>query len=424
MAVIRYGEFTAEIGGELSGALERAVAERVGHVDVYGVHNHASPDSATKTGCRSSAQVGIVSVSPGNPDREPSMEAMARLHAAGVTTYWTSIGNGASPEPGRDNVVGNIVVEVPADASRFNVRGEATGDASPFATGRDAAARNAKTFRSGRNAATSATSAVSGVVQELTITTFAGGSGAYGYADGSRALFKLPQATAVDASGTVFVADTANHTIRKITSDGNVTTFAGAPGQAGSTDGNGTAARFDQPIGIAVDSTGTVYVADYGNSTIRRISPSGVVSTLAGSPGRTRDDDGFGGAARFSQPTTSRSMRAATSTWRTRGIAPFANLARYPRLDARGVARATRVVDGTGSAARFTTPGGIASDGGAALRVDFSDHTIRRSSAARHHVGRQSGAGGHDNGNGPSARSAAPGKPVSTARGTSTSPTR
>jgi competence protein ComEC len=194
VAVIRYREFSAEIGGDLSGAVERAIAERVGHVDVYGVHNHASPDSTTADWLSIvQPQVGIVSVSPGNPDRAPSTEAMERLHAAGVTTYWTSIGNGAWPEPGRDSVVGNIVIEVPADAARFSVRGDGMAAPSAFATGRDAAARNARTLVAGRAALASATAAATGV-QELTISTFAGGTGTYGYADGSRALFRLPSA--------------------------------------------------------------------------------------------------------------------------------------------------------------------------------------------------------------------------------------
>ena len=115
-------------------------------------------------------------------------------------------------------------------------------------------------------------------------------------------MFRLPQAAAVDASGTVFVADTANHTIRNMTSDGTVTDVCRHCGTTGSTDGNGPAARFDQPIGIAVDATGTIYVADFGNSTIRRISGSGVVTTLAGSPGLTESTDGLAGAARFTQP--------------------------------------------------------------------------------------------------------------------------
>jgi DNA-binding beta-propeller fold protein YncE len=79
----------------------------------------------------------------------------------------------------------------------------------------------------------------------------------------------------VDSKGNVYVADTSNQTIRKITPDGAVTTLAGSAGNVGSTDGTGTAARFNYPCGLAVDANGTVYVADQGNNTIRKIQQAG-----------------------------------------------------------------------------------------------------------------------------------------------------
>jgi hypothetical protein len=83
------------------------------------------------------------------------------------------------------------------------------------------------------------------------------------------------------------VADLGNHTIRKITPAGVVTTLAGTAGAFGSTDATGAAARFDGPFGVATDSAGNVYVADSGNSTLRKITPAGAVSTLAGVAGQT-----------------------------------------------------------------------------------------------------------------------------------------
>ena len=88
----------------------------------------------------------------------------------------------------------------------------------------------------------------------------------------------------MDGAGTVYVADTFNHTIRKI-SGGVVSTFAGLAGNSGTSDGTGSAARFNQPAGIAVDSLGTLYVVDTNNHTIRTITPAGVVTTIAGLPG-------------------------------------------------------------------------------------------------------------------------------------------
>lgn len=100
------------------------------------------------------------------------------------------------------------------------------------------------------------------------------------------AAFNGARGVAVDAAGNVYVADTANHVIRKITTDGVVTTLAGTVNSPGTSDGTGLAARFNSPNGIAVvatgPNTGTLFVADTGNHTIRRISPDGSVSTLAG----------------------------------------------------------------------------------------------------------------------------------------------
>src|SRR5581483_5355735 len=92
------------------------------------------------------------------------------------------------------------------------------------------------------------------------------------------------------------------HTIRKITPSGVVTTFAGLAGSAGTSDGSGTFARFNGPTAIAVDATGNIYVADTGNHTIRRITPAGAVSTVAGLPGNAGSADGTGNAARFNGP--------------------------------------------------------------------------------------------------------------------------
>ena len=115
------------------------------------------------------------------------------------------------------------------------------------------------------------------------VSTLAGAAGQSGMADGAglAASFGGPHALAADPAGTVYVADTQNHCIRKITPAGVVTTFAGLPGKAGNADGQGRAARFSEPRGIAVDAAGNVYVADTGNGAIRQITPDGVVTTIA-----------------------------------------------------------------------------------------------------------------------------------------------
>jgi hypothetical protein len=150
----------------------------------------------------------------------------------------------------------------------------------------------------------------------------AGNVGGAGNADGAgiSARFYGPTGVATDRAGNVYVADQANNTIRKITVAGVVTTLAGTAGASGRVDGIGSEARFDHPTGVATDSDGNVYVAD--RLTIRKITPAGVVTTLAGGtsvdvasslPGEsgfilTADClpapvDGLGSAARFLHPT-------------------------------------------------------------------------------------------------------------------------
>lgn len=114
------------------------------------------------------------------------------------------------------------------------------------------------------------------------------GDGGDGHADGvgTGARFRAPEGLAYDPAGGVFyVADTANHVIRRIGPGGDVSTWVGVPGQPGSTDGTGAAARLREPAALAIGRGGHVYVADRGNHTIRRITPAGVVTTIAGQAG-------------------------------------------------------------------------------------------------------------------------------------------
>ena len=108
---------------------------------------------------------------------------------------------------------------------------------------------------------------------------------------------------AVDGDGNVYVADSSNHTIRKITPAGVVTTLAGTAGSWGSADGTGADARFYYPEGVAVDGDGNVYVADTSNLTIRKITPAGVVTTWAGAATESGFVDGIGRAAFFDSPS-------------------------------------------------------------------------------------------------------------------------
>jgi streptogramin lyase len=137
------------------------------------------------------------------------------------------------------------------------------------------------------------------------VSTFAGTAGTYGNTDGvgSAALFRSPSGIAADLAGNLYVADRGNHTIRKISPGGNVITLAGKNGISGSIDATGILASFRNPTGIAVDSSGNCYVADQNNHTIRMIDSVGVVTTLAGAPGVSGTQDGTSSGARFSQPS-------------------------------------------------------------------------------------------------------------------------
>jgi DNA-binding beta-propeller fold protein YncE len=135
-----------------------------------------------------------------------------------------------------------------------------------------------------------------------TVTTIAGGSAGSMDGTGNVAQFNEPYAVALNAAGDIYVADFNNNTIRMIAPGGVVTTFAGSAGAAGSDDGSGATARFWGPRGVATDSSGNVYVADRNNDTVRMITPAGLVSTLAGTAGVVGFQDGTGGAAQFDWP--------------------------------------------------------------------------------------------------------------------------
>jgi streptogramin lyase len=135
------------------------------------------------------------------------------------------------------------------------------------------------------------------------VSTIAGKTGTTGLVDGADTTvrFNLPESLAVDANGNIYVADNGNNAIRKITPAGVVSTLAGN-GAAGNANGTGKSATFNSPFGIAVDLAGNVYVADSGNNLIRKITAAGVVSTFAGN-GTKGAGNGTGTASSFNTPT-------------------------------------------------------------------------------------------------------------------------
>lgn len=210
------------------------------------------------------------------------------------------------------------------------------------------------------------------------VTTIAG-NGIMGYRDGPAglAMFGYPTGIAVDSNGILYVADRRTHTIRKITPEGGVSTLAGN-GHTGYADGKGTKARLKEPIALAVTPGGTVYVSDSGNNAIRRITPDGAVETVAG--GRMSGyRDGSGKEAMFSWPTGI-AMDARGNIYvcdsnnnKIRRITPEGSVSTVAGGLVPGF------LDGWGLVAGFNFPTGVAADGLGNLYVaDSGNNRIRK----------------------------------------------
>ncbi len=218
------------------------------------------------------------------------------------------------------------------------------------------------------------------------VTTFAGTAGRSSSTDGTgtAAKFEDPYNVAVDSAGNIYVAESDAHCIRKITPAGVVTTLAGLAGTFGSTDGTGTAARFNTPSGVTVDSAGNVYVADSGNHAIRKITAAGVVTTFAGSPSAGGSTDGTGTAARFNEPhgiaaDPSGNLYVSDTALNTvRKITPAGVVTTLA-----GTSGTAGTADGTGTSAQFSQPFGIAVDSsGTVYLCDHGNHSVRKITAA------------------------------------------
>jgi sugar lactone lactonase YvrE len=233
------------------------------------------------------------------------------------------------------------------------------------------------------------------------VTTLAGSAGFHGTNDGSgsTARFWVPRGVAVDSAGNIFVADAGNHTIRKVTPTGEVTTLAGSAGSPGTDDGTGSAARFRLPYSVAVDSAGNVFVADQwfwypsgvavdrvgnvfvaGNNTIRKVTTAAEVTTLAGSPGASGTNDGTGSAARFYGPS-GLAVDSAGNVF----VTDYGN-STVRKVTAAGVVTTIggipgvlSAADGLGSSAIFANPSGIAVDSAGTLYVaDYNNNRISK----------------------------------------------
>jgi sugar lactone lactonase YvrE len=209
-------------------------------------------------------------------------------------------------------------------------------------------------------------------------TTLAG-SGTAGAANGkgAAASFNYPYGIAVDGSGNVYIADSGNNLIRKITPDGTVSTLAGS-GATGSADGSATTASFGFPMALAVDANGNVYVADYYYDLIRKVTPNGDVTTIAGT-GTYGSADGTGTLASFNHPQGIAIDKAGilyiadTDNYDIRILKPTGEVTTFAGTGAAGI------INGTGTAASFGDPVGIAVDISGNLYVgDAINYVIRK----------------------------------------------
>lgn len=224
--------------------------------------------------------------------------------------------------------------------------------------------------------------AIRRVATDGTVSTLAGSPGVSGHQDGtgSEARFNAPLALAVGPDGFIHVSDTGSHTIRRVSPNGEVTTLAGFPTLAGSTDGRGLVTRFNSPGGIAVDARGLTYVVDRGNRTIRTVTPDGLVSTYIGAVGDGAIIDGPASTARVSNPGNLAVDDAGNlffaELWGhvVRRVTPWGHVTTIA-----GAANTSGAADGIGPQARFYYPLGVAVDrAGNVYVADGDNDTIRQ----------------------------------------------
>jgi sugar lactone lactonase YvrE len=219
--------------------------------------------------------------------------------------------------------------------------------------------------------------------KQAIVTTFAGnGSGGFADGAGTSAQFNHPYGLVIDGAGNLYVSDVINNRIRKITSDGAVTTLAGSGGTAGHADGTGSGATFFGPEGLALDPSGNVVIVDATNNRIRKMTSSGVVTTLAG--GMEGYLDATGSAAEFFSPENAAIDKAGNIfvsddfNQRIRKINSAGVVTTFAGGGPTGPGNGA-AVDGTGTAARFQTPEGVAFDASGNLFVaDGNNNRIRK----------------------------------------------
>lgn len=225
-------------------------------------------------------------------------------------------------------------------------------------------------------------SAVYKLTPEGKISLLAGGASSTSTGDGvgKDAGFATPTGLAVDKDGNVYVADGDNNTIRKITPAGKVTTLAGKAGESGTADGKGDVARFTGATAVAVDKDGNVFVADTHNGSIRKVAPDGMVTTLSGKPAAAKPADAKDTAVHLSAPRAVAIDANGTLYVADEDLGIVCKVAMDGTLTvvAGDPAATTGSKDGVGAKAVITGPRGLAVDAKGNLYVADTDENIIR----------------------------------------------
>lgn len=214
------------------------------------------------------------------------------------------------------------------------------------------------------------------LLSDINVSTIAGSTSGIENLNGIDAKFNNPSDIAVDSNGNIYVADTQNHLIRKIAPNGDVTTLAGST--TGFNDGNGTTAQFNSPRGITVDNQDNIYVVDSNNHSIRKITPTGDVTTFSGISGTIGNTDGAANIAKFNYPES-----IAIDSQGNLFVADRANN-RIRKITSAGivstfVGSTSGYADGTGLDTKFNGPYGIDIDQSDNLFVaDIFNQRIRK----------------------------------------------
>ena len=195
---------------------------------------------------------------------------------------------------------------------------------------------------------------------------------------GSAALFNNPGQVATDANGNIYIADQQNNLIRKITTSGLVTTYAGS-GARGSADGPATIASFNQPAGLVFDGSGNLYVSDFNTNIIRKIALNGMVSTVAGTAGAAGFSDGQGTSALLSGPSYMAIDANGNIYFSETGNNAIREISKTGNVSTLAGSGRSGFQNGTGAFASFNNPGGIAIDAVGNLFVaDQGNFSIRK----------------------------------------------